>query len=81
MYYCNRLFIESQLKFDKILTLIVIVYGKCFENSLQHMDFFFKYKRGLEASEGTLHRTDVLHHCNRLLVFLNIKFDELKEFH
>ena len=30
---------------------------------------------------ATLCRTDVLQHCNSLLVRLNSKFEELKEFH
>ena len=29
----------------------------------------------------TLNRADVWHHCNKLLVCLNSKLDELKEFH
>ena len=34
----------------------------------------------LKQARKTLCKTDVLHRCNRLLVCLNSKFDELKEF-
>ena len=43
---------------------------------LSRLGFFREYKSSLK----TLWRTDALHHCNRLLVCLNSKFDEFKEF-
>ena len=52
-----------------------------FSNLVQRLEFFRKYKRGLKASEGDLCGTDVLNYCDRPLVCLNSKFDELKEFH
>ena len=46
------------------------------------MPHFFEYiNRVLKEVRMTLCRTDVLHHCNKLLVCLNSKLDELKEFH
>ena len=46
-----------------------------------HVWIFFKNKKGaLKQVRVTLRRTNVLHHCNRLLVCLNSTFDELKEF-
>ena len=42
-------------------------------------NFFKNIKGTLKHVRVTLCRTDALHHCNRLLVCLNSKFDELKE--
>ena len=42
-------------------------------NLLPHLDFFRKHERGFKASEV------VLYHC-RILLCLNSKFDELKDF-
>ena len=52
---------------------------KCFI-FLQRLDFFRKYVRSLKHVMVTLGRTNVLHHFNRLLIYLNSKFDELKDF-
>ena len=52
-----------------------------FSNLIQRMEIFQKYNGALKQVRVTLCRTDILHHCNRLLVSLNSKFDELKEFY
>ena len=44
-------------------------------------NFFENIKVALKKVRVTLWRIDALHHCNRLLVCLNSKFDEFKEFH
>ena len=44
------------------------------------LDFFRKYERSLKHVMVTLGRINVLHHRNRLLIYLNSKFDELKDF-
>ena len=43
-------------------------------------NFFENIKRAFKQVRVTLCRTDVLDYCIRLLVCLNSKFDELKEF-
>ena len=43
-------------------------------------NFFENINGTLKQVRLTLCRTGVLHDCNRFLVFLNSKFDELKEF-
>ena len=44
-------------------------------------NFFENIKVALKKVRVTLWRTDALHHCNRLLVCLNLKFEEFKEFY
>ena len=44
-------------------------------------EFFENIKVALKKVRLTLVRTEALHHCNRLLVCLNSKFDEFKEFY
>ena len=43
-------------------------------------NFFENINGVLKQVRITLNRADVWHHCNKLLVCLNSKFDELKEF-
>ena len=44
-------------------------------------NFFENINGALKQVRVTLCTADVLHHSNRLVVCLNSKFDELKEFH
>ena len=44
-------------------------------------NFFENIKGTLKKVRVALHRTDVLHHCDGLLVCLNSNFDEFLEFH
>ena len=50
-----------------------------FSNSMPYLDFE-NINSVLKQVRVTLCRTDALHHQNRLLVCLNSKFNELKEF-
>ena len=52
-----------------------------FSNLLLCLEFFENIKGALKQLRVILGRTDAFHHCNRLLVSLNSKFDELKEIH
>ena len=45
-------------------------------------NFFCKCKRDIKEIEGvSVCKTDVLHYCDRILICLNSKFDELTQFH
>ena len=64
------------------------VFSSCFISvvpNFSYMDFFrecsmFLRSTPLKQVRVSLYKTDVLHRCNKLLVCLNSKFDELKEF-
>ena len=47
----------------------------------QVWNFSEKIKEALKQVTEILCRTDIFYHCNRILVDLNSKSDELKEFH
>ena len=67
---------ESHQSFDKILRHCLPSFMDCF-GFIAAFGFFFKNIKGaLKQVRVTLCRTDVFHHCNRLLVRWSSKFDD-----
>ena len=52
---------------------------KHFSNLMQRLELFQNINWALKQVRVPFCRTDVLHYCNRLLICLNSKFDELKK--
>ena len=52
-----------------------------FSNLMPRLELFENINGALKEVRMALCRADVFYDCNILLVYLNSKFDELKEFH